>query len=93
MTWFIVVMVVSTGVSFGLRTSALFLDERVNRWVRLLVALIVGGLICGVTLEVSSSYRIFDFGLGFLISFSILGPYDLARWWFRSRKRTDRVIR
>jgi hypothetical protein len=88
MTWLVGATVVSTAVSFGLRTSALFLDERVNKWLRLVVAMIAGGLICGVILEVSDSYRIFDFGVGFLMAFSIMGPYDLARWWFRSRRRT-----
>ena len=87
MTWLVVVSVVSTAVSFGLRTSALFLDEKVNAWLRLVIALVVGGLICGVILELSDSYRILDFGVGFLMAFAIMGPYDLARWWFRSQRR------
>jgi hypothetical protein len=86
MTVLVVVLLASTAIALGLRTSSLFLDERVHPMVRLGVAIVAGTLISAVVLEVCASYKVIDLGLGLLLSLSPVGPYDLAKWWFRWRR-------
>jgi hypothetical protein len=73
--------------SVGLRTTAFFVSDRINAYLRLAIALAAGSVITAAILELFNAYRIFDFGLGLMLSLSPMGPYDLARWWFRSRRR------
>ena len=87
MTLFLWTLLVLGAIALGFRTSSWFLPERIHPIVRLVVALFTGAVVSAATLEVCSQYRIFDFGLGLLISLSPVGPFDLARWWFGWRRR------
>ena len=82
----VIALLVLAGMSLGLRTTALFLDARVRPELRLAAALVVGGLGTAVVLQVCSSYHVFELGLGLLLSLSPVGLFDLAKWWFRSRR-------
>lgn len=87
MTFLVTALLASAAISIGFRTSSFFVPARAHPIVQLVVALATGALIAAAVLQVSSRYRVFDFGLGLLISLSPVGPYDLARWWFRWRRR------
>lgn len=82
-----VVLLAAASLSLGLRATALFLAEPVHPMDRLALAAISGGLITAVILQVSASYRVFELGLGLVLSLSPVGPFDLTKWWFRSRGR------
>ena len=87
MTVLVWVLLAAASISLGLRTTSLLVGDTVHPMDRLALSAIAGTLITAVTLEVCASYRIFDFGLGLLFSLSLVGPYDLTKWWFRSRGR------
>lgn len=87
MTAVLVSLVMLAGLSLGLRTASLVMDADGHPLDRLAVAIIAGTLWTAVVLEVSSSYRIFDFGLGLMLSLSPAGLFDVTKWWFRSRGR------
>ncbi len=87
MTLLVVALLAATSISLGLRTTSLLVGDRVHPMDRLALAAITGALITAVILQVCTSYRIFEFGLGLLLSLSPVGPFDLAKWWFRSRGR------
>ncbi|MEO8682393.1 MAG: hypothetical protein ABI665_25315 [Vicinamibacterales bacterium] len=87
MTLLVWVLLVLAAFSIGLRTSSLFVPTRVHPIPRFVVALAIGALIAAAILEACSSYRIYDFGLGLLLSLSPVGAFDLARWWFVWRRR------
>ena len=40
-----------------------------------------------VVFDVANRYRIYDFGLGLMLSLSPAGVFDITKWWFRSRGR------
>ena len=85
MTVAIIGLVALAAISLGLRTTSLFLSATVHPLVRLGIASAAGVLITAVVLEVAQSYRVFDLGIGLLLSLSPAGLYDLAKWWFRWR--------
>ncbi len=86
MTAAIIGLVALAAISLGLRTTALFFSTAVDPFVRLVVSMVAGALIVGVILEVCESYRVFDLGMGLLLSLSPVGVFDLAKWWFRRRR-------
>jgi len=93
MTFLLVSLVMLAGLSLGLRTTSVLVDVEAHPLDRLALAIIAGALWTAVVLEVSNSYRIFDFGLGLMLSLSPAGVFDVTKWWFRSRGRRDRWLR
>lgn len=87
MTVLIVVLVGLAGLCLGLRTTSLLLNPLAHPYDRLALSILAGTLWVAVVLELSASYRIFDFGLGLLLSLSPAGLFDVTKWWFRSRDR------
>ena len=85
MTAAILGLVALAAISLGLRTTSMFLSTAVHPIVRLGIAIAAGVLLAAVMLEVAESYRVFDLGIGLLLSLSPVGLYDLAKWWFRWR--------
>ena len=77
----IIGLLILAAVSLGLRaTSAL--TSRVHPIMRIALALAVGGILSIAFLQFCDSYRVFEFGLGLLISLSPVGLFDLTKWWF-----------
>jgi hypothetical protein len=74
-----------SAVSLGLRTTA-FLGARLHPLARLLGAIVIGGVLSAAFLEFCDRYRVFEFGLGLLLSLSPVGIFDLVKWWFLWRK-------
>ncbi len=77
----IIGLLVLAAVSLGLRTTS-FAASRLHPAVRLATALAVGGMLTVAFLQFCDSYRVFEFGLGLLISLSPVGLFDLTKWWF-----------
>lgn len=69
-------------ISLGLRTTSLYAGG-IRPVARLALAAVTGGLITALILQVCESYRVFELGLGLLLSLSPVGVYDLLKWWFR----------
>lgn len=82
----VVVLVALAGLALGLRVTAVLLSPRVHPLARLALSAFAGASIVLVTLELCDSYRVFDLGLGLLLSLSPVGLYDLTKWWFRWRR-------
>jgi hypothetical protein len=78
----IIVLLILAAVSLGLRATS-GLSLRVHPVIRFAIALAVGLLLSVAFLQFCDSYRVFEFGLGLLISLSPVGVFDLAKWWFR----------
>ena len=93
MTFLLVSLVMLAGMSLGLRTTSVLLGVEAHPLDRLALAIFAGALWTAVVLEVSSSYRIFDFGLGLMLSLSPAGLFDVTKWWFRSRGRRGGWLR
>lgn len=87
MTVVIIVLLVLAAISLGLRTTSVFVAPGSHALLRLALSLAAGGLITLVVLQVCESYRIFEFGLGLLLSLSPVGVFDLAKWWYRWRNQ------
>jgi hypothetical protein len=87
MTVFLVAMVMLAGLSLGLRTTSVLMDPAAHPLDRMALSIVAGALWTAVVFEVANTYRIFDFGLGLMLSLSPVGVFDLAKWWFRSRGR------
>jgi hypothetical protein len=85
MTVAIIALLVLAAVSLGLRTTSLLLGPSTNPLARLAVSLAAGGLMTLVILEACDSYRVFELGLGLLLSLSPVGLFDFAKWWYRWR--------
>ena len=68
--------------SLGLRTTSV-LVPRIHPVVRLLVSLVIGAMFVTVTLRLADTYRVYDMGLGLLLSLAPVGIFDLVKWWFR----------
>jgi ABC-type uncharacterized transport system permease subunit len=81
MNVFIIGLLILAAVSLGLRTTS-FVAARVHPWLRLALAVITGAVLSIAFLQFCDSYRVFEFGLGLLISLSPVGLFDLAKWWF-----------
>lgn len=86
MTIVVVVLVALAGLSLGLRTTSVLLGPRVHPLVRLALSIVAGTVLVLAALELCESYRVFDLGMGLLLSLSPVGLYDLAKWWFRWRR-------
>ena len=87
MTSFVVaVLLTLASISLGLRTSSLYVSRRMPPVARLLLAVVTGGLMTALILQVCETYRVFEMGLGLLLSLSPVGVYDLAKWWFLKRR-------
>ena len=71
-------------VCLGLRTTAVLIP-RVHPMARLVTACLIGAIFVAVTLQLSDRYRVYDLGLGLLVSLSPVGVFDLLKWWFRWR--------
>ena len=78
----IIGLLVLAAVSLGLRATS-FLTARMHPMVRMPIALVAGAVLSLAFLELCDIYRVFEFGLGLLISLSPVGVFDLAKWWFR----------
>jgi hypothetical protein len=89
MTWFMFALLVLAALCLGLRTTAVLIGPRVHPLVRLLVSLAIGGIMTLALLELCRSYDVFELGLGLLASLSPVGLFDVAKWWFRARSRTE----
>lgn len=86
MTAVVYLLVALAGLSLGLRTTSVTIGERrFHPLVRLGLAIVVGAILVAATLEICESYRVFDMGVGLLLSLSPVGLFDLAKWWFRWR--------
>jgi len=93
MTILLGALVVLAGMSLGLRTTSVLMPSNAHPLDRLALSIAAGALWTAVVFEVSNSYRIFDFGLGLMLSLSPIGVYDLTKWWFRSRGRRSGWLR
>lgn len=93
MTILLGVLVALAGLSLGLRTTSVLAPPAMHPLDRLALSTVAGALWTAVVFEVSDSYRIFDFGLGLMLSLSPVGLFDLAKWWFRSRGRRAHWLR
>lgn len=89
MSLVILALLALAALSLGLRTTAV-LTPGVHPVGRLLLSLIIGVVMSLALLEVCRSYRLFEFGLGSLVSLSPVGLFDLAKWWFRWRNGPQR---
>lgn len=87
MTVLLVLLVTLAGLSLGLRTTSVLVDPQIHPLDRMALSIVAGALWTAVVFEVSDSYRIFDFGLGLMLSLSPVGLFDLTKWWFRSQGR------
>lgn len=81
----ILALLVLAALSLGLRTTSVLVSPLVNPFIRLALALLIGGIMTMAILELCRSYQVFELGLGLLLSLSPVGLFDLARWWFRRR--------
>jgi hypothetical protein len=93
MTVVVVLLVTLAGLCLGLRTTSVMLPLTVHPLDRLALAIIAGAIWTGVVFEVATSYRIYDFGLGLMLSLSPAGLFDITKWWFRSRGRRANWLR
>jgi hypothetical protein len=90
MTVAIIGLLVLAATSLGLRTTSVLLSAGVPPAARFVVSLAAGALMTLVVLQVCDSYRVFEFGLGLLLSLSPVGLFDLAKWWFKWRNQPQR---
>lgn len=87
MTIVLVLLVMLAGLSLGLRTTSVLLPPQTHPLDRMALSIVAGTLWTAVVFDVSDSYRVFDFGLGLMLSLSPVGVFDLTKWGFRSRGR------
>lgn len=83
----LVLLVTLAGLSLGLRTTSVLVNPTAHPLDRMALSMVAGALWTAVVFEVADSYRIFDFGLGLMLSLSPAGLFDVTKWWFRSRGR------
>lgn len=79
-------LVALAAISLGLRTTAVLLGPEVHPLGRLALSIAAGTLITLVILEIADRYGVFELALGLLLSLSLVGLFDLTKWWFRWRK-------
>jgi len=79
---FVGVLLALAAVSLGLRATSLLIS-RVPPLLRLAVSSVVGTILVLATLQICDRYRVYDLGLGLLLSLTPVGIFDLAKWWFR----------
>lgn len=78
----IIGLLVLAALSLGLRTTS-FLAQQVKPPARMVLAIIVGAILSAAFLEYCDRNRVFEFGLGLLLSLSPVGVFDTVKWWFR----------
>ena len=83
---FLGVLVALAAISLGLRTTSLLIP-RVHPLARFIASAIIGWALATAILQACDRYQVHDLGLGLLVSLSPVGLYDLAKWWFRWKKR------
>ena len=93
MTLLLVLLVTLAGLSLGLRTTSVLIGPEAHPLDRMMLSILAGALWTALVFEVSNSYRIFDFGLGLMLSLSPAGMFDVTKWWFRSRGRRSGWLR
>ncbi len=93
MTIVLVLLVMLAGLSLGLRTTSVLLPPQAHPLDRLALSIVAGTLWTAVVFEISGSYRVFNFGLGLMLSLSPVGVFDVTKWWFRSRGRRSGWLR
>ena len=79
----VAVLLALASISLGLRTTSLYVSDHVHPVARLALAVVTGGLLTALILQVCENYRVFELGFGLLLSLSPAGIYDLFKWWFR----------
>ena len=84
MTVAMVMLLVAAAISLGLRSTAAYDARAPHPLDRLMVGLVAGGALVWVGLMLSARWRVFEAGLGLLVSLAPVGLYDLARWWYLS---------
>ena len=87
MSYTVLVLVALAGLSLGLRTTSVLLDARVHPLARFAVSVVIGAALVLATLEICDKYHVTDLGIGLLLSLAPVGLFDLAKWWFRWRRR------
>lgn len=93
MTIAVVLLVTLAGLCLGLRTTSVMLNPGIHPLDRLALSIIAGAIWTAVVFDVANSYRIYDFGLGLMLSLSPAGLFDITKWWFRSRGRRSGWLR
>lgn len=93
MTIMLTLLVALGALSLGLRTTSVLMNPLSHPLDRLVLSIAAGALWTAVVFEVCDSYRIFDFGLGLMLSLSPAGLFDVTKWWFRSRSRRSGWLR
>ena len=83
----IIGLVALAAISLGLRATSVWAGPAVHPLVRLAMSIVAGALLTGALLQLCDRYGVFELGLGLLISLSPVGVFDLAKWWFRWRRR------
>jgi hypothetical protein len=78
-------LLVLTAASLGLRTTSVLMPGA-HAGLRLIASLVIGAIFVAVILQLSERYRVYDMGLGLLLSLAPVGIFDLAKWWFRWRR-------
>jgi hypothetical protein len=86
MTFALVALLVAAAISLGLRSTAAHDARAPHPLDRLVVGLGAGGALVWAGLLLSSRWRVFEAGLGLLVSLAPVGLYDLARWWYLSKR-------
>jgi hypothetical protein len=82
----VAVLLALASISLGLRTTALYAGNHMHPAARLALAVVTGGLMTALILQVCESYEVFELGFGLLLSLSPVGVYDLLKWWFRTQR-------
>lgn len=72
-------------LSIGLRSTSGGLDHW-HPMDRLLLAMSLGGLMITAALVVSARFGLMQAGFGLACSLAPVGLFDLAKWWFQSRR-------
>ena len=93
MTVVLASLVMLAGLSLGLRTTSVLLPPQTHPLDRMALSIVAGTLWTAVVFDVSGSYRVFDLALGLMLSLSLVGVFDVAKWWLRSRGRRSGWLR
>jgi hypothetical protein len=93
MTLVLIVLVMLAALSLGLRTTSVLMAPATHPMDRLAFSVLAGTLLAALVFEIATTYRIFDFGLGLMLSLAPVGLFDLVKWWFRSRGRRSGWLR
>ncbi len=86
MTFALVALLVAAAISLGLRSTTAYDARAPHPLDRLMVGLVAGGALVWAGLMLSLRWRVFEAGLGLLVSLAPVGLYDLARWWYLSKR-------